>query len=102
MTERVVVAGIGSTGGLIAKLAIEKRIEIVGASGHKRRLGEDLGEVIGLGKKIGVSISGQLSKISEKSADATVCSTVSRLRDLFRQILPAIKAGIMSYHQGTN
>jgi 4-hydroxy-tetrahydrodipicolinate reductase len=69
-------------------------MEIVGAFGHKRHLGEDLGEVIGLGKKIGVSISGQLSKISEMSADIAIYSTVSRLRDLYPQILPTIKARI--------
>jgi 4-hydroxy-tetrahydrodipicolinate reductase len=94
MTERVIVVGVGSTGSMIAKLATEKGMEIVGAFGQKRHLGEDIGEVMGLGKKLGVLVSGQLSKISEMSADIAIYSTVSRLKDLYPQILPAIKAGI--------
>lgn len=94
MREKVIVVGVGSTGSMIAKLALEKGMEIVGVFGHKRHVGKDIGEVISGCKKIGVLVSDQLSKIPELNADVALYATVSQLKDLYPQILPAIKAGI--------
>ena len=94
MAEKVIIVGVGSMGAMTAKLALKKGMEIVGAFGWKSHIGKDIGEVIGIDKKVGVSVSGKLQEISDINADVALYSTVSRIRDLYPQIMPAIKAGI--------
>jgi 4-hydroxy-tetrahydrodipicolinate reductase len=95
MMEKVILVGLGSTGRIIARLVIEKGMKIVGAFDiDEKVVGKDIGEVIGIERKVGVSISRHLANISEMSADVVLYITVSKLKDLYPQILPAIKAGI--------
>lgn len=95
MAERIILVGLGSTGRVIANLAVKKGMEIIGAFDvDPRIIGRDVADVIGLDKRVGVSISNQLGKISEMRADVALYVTVSKLKDLYPQILPAIKAGI--------
>lgn len=53
---RVVQWGFGSMGSGMVKLLIEKDgVEVIGAIAHRaEKIGKDVGEVLGLDKKIGV------------------------------------------------
>jgi 4-hydroxy-tetrahydrodipicolinate reductase len=93
MGEKLIVVGVGSTGTAVVRLALKKGMEIVGAFSRRQHLGEDIGELVGMGK-VGVSISSELGNISNTHADVAVYTTVSTLENLYPQILPAIKAGI--------
>ena len=65
---KVLMYGVGVVGGLIAKCLLEKEgVEIVGAVDvDKKKVGKDLGEVLGVGKKLGVRISDDLASVVSK------------------------------------
>ena len=91
---KVILYGVGAIGSQIAKLLLRKKgLKIVGAvdiSPEKR--GKDLGEVIGIDKTLGVSISGDLEEVlSEDNADVAVHATSSFLRHVYPQITSLIK-----------
>jgi 4-hydroxy-tetrahydrodipicolinate reductase len=94
---RAVLFGLGPMGKMIAKGVLEKKgIRIVGAVDIlKDIVGKDLGEVLELGKKLGVTVTddaeGLLSKIK---ADIAIIATKSYLKDVYPQIALCIKAGI--------
>jgi hypothetical protein len=93
--EKVVIIGLGSMGTMIANLALKKGMQIVGAFEiDERRIGKDVAEVLGIGKKIGVPVSNRLETISNINADVALYVTVPKLRDLCPQVLPALKAGM--------
>jgi len=96
---RVVEWGLGAMGGGMVKLMMEKKgIEIVGAIAHRpEKVGQDLGEVLGLGKKIGVTVSSESDPAAAwrgKDADILLHSTCSTTKDAFPQIKKAIEAGL--------
>jgi len=56
---RAVVYGLKPIGQLIAKVALEKGIELVGAIGiDPSKVGRDVGELIGIKSGIGVRVEG--------------------------------------------
>jgi 4-hydroxy-tetrahydrodipicolinate reductase len=94
---RVVLYGVGAVGSLIAKFLLEKEgLEIVGAVDiAKDKIGRDLGEVLGLGKKLGIEISADADALlSEVKADIAIHATSSFLKDTFPQIASIIKHGV--------
>lgn len=94
---RVIFFGFGPMGKLIAKGIVEKKgVEIVGAVDiAKDIIGKDIGEVLELGKTLGVTITddfeGLLSKVE---ADIAVIATVSHVEKVYPQIASCTKAGI--------
>lgn len=97
MKVRVIVYGVGAVGSLIAKFLLEKDgIEIVGAVDiAKNKVAKDLGEVLGIKKKIGVIISPDADKLLSKvKADIAVHTTSSYLKDTYSQIISLVKHGI--------
>jgi|YelNatPaOPRAMG01_1025707.scaffolds.fasta_scaffold04855_12 4-hydroxy-tetrahydrodipicolinate reductase len=94
---KVVLFGLGPMGKMIAKGILEKKgLMIVGAVDIlKDMVGRDLGEVLELGKNIGVTVTddaeGLISKIK---ADITIIATGSCLREIYPQLTLCIKAGI--------
>jgi 4-hydroxy-tetrahydrodipicolinate reductase len=91
---KVVLYGVGEVGSRIAKHLLEKEgIEIVGAIDvAKDKIGEDLGEVLGLGKRFGVRISDNPDKVlSEAKPDIAVHATGSFLKQVYSQIEVCIK-----------
>jgi len=55
---RVCQWGLGAMGGGMARLMLEKPgLEIVAAIGRPRQAGKDLGEVLGLGRNLGVIVT---------------------------------------------
>jgi 4-hydroxy-tetrahydrodipicolinate reductase len=94
---RVVVFGVGAVGSLIAKYLLEKDgVGIVGAVDiAKDKVGRDLGEVLGINKKLGIKISADAESVLLKGgADVAVHATSSFLKDTFPQIASIIKCGV--------
>jgi hypothetical protein len=94
---KVLMYGVGVVGGLIAKCLLEKEgVEIVGAVDvDKKKVGKDLGEVLGVGKKLGVKISDDLgSVVSKRKPEVAVHATSSYLKDTYSQLASIVKHGI--------
>jgi 4-hydroxy-tetrahydrodipicolinate reductase len=89
--------GVGVVGGYIAKFLLEKEgIHIVGAIDvAKDKVGKDLGEVLGLERRIGIKISDNLdSTLSKAKADIAVHATSSFLKDTYPQIASILEHGV--------
>jgi len=94
---RVVLYGVGAIGSSIAKLLLEKEgIEIVGAIDiAKDKVGKDLGEVLQIGKRIGVIISNDYRKVLSKACcNVVIHATSSYLKDVYPQIAPLAEYGV--------
>jgi 4-hydroxy-tetrahydrodipicolinate reductase len=94
---RVVLYGVGAIGSKIAKFLLEKEgVDIVGAIDiAKDKVGRDLGEVLGIDKRLGVVVSDKPETVFRKAcADVVVHATTSYLRDVYPQIAPLAKYGV--------
>jgi 4-hydroxy-tetrahydrodipicolinate reductase len=94
---KAVSYGVGAVGGFIAKFLLEKEgIELVGAIDvAKDKVGKDLGEVLGLQRKVGVKISGSLKTVlSDVEADIAIHATSSFLKDTYPQIASIVEHGV--------
>ena len=77
---RAIVYGVGAMGSIVARLLIEKGVEIVGAIGRSpEKLGRDLGDVAGLGSRTGVIVEPDARPALERGADIAVVSVASYL-----------------------
>ncbi|GAI54480.1 unnamed protein product, partial [marine sediment metagenome] len=91
---RFVHIGLGPVGVKLCKLALEKEgVEIVGAV-EKVNLGKDVGEVIGLDKKLNVALTEDINTALAAKPDIVLHSTLSSLARVREQLLPIIKAGV--------
>jgi 4-hydroxy-tetrahydrodipicolinate reductase len=94
---RVVQYGCGPIGCSVARLASQRRnIEIVGAIDiDKNKVGKDLGEVIGLEKRLGVAISDDAAAVlSRTKPDVVLHTTSSWLKKVYEQLAGIIKADL--------
>lgn len=94
---KVVLYGVGAVGSLIAKFLLEKKgVEIVGAVDiAKDKVGKDLGEVLGLERKLGVKVSNDVDAVLAKTkADIAIHTTSSFLKDTYSQIASIVKNGV--------
>ncbi len=94
---RLIQYGLGAMGSLMVRLASCKaNLEYVGAVSASGRYSDvDLGEASGLGKHLGVTVKSSLQQVlDETKADAVLHATVSTMRELVPEILPAMEAGI--------
>jgi 4-hydroxy-tetrahydrodipicolinate reductase len=94
---KVVLYGVGAVGSLIAKFLLEKNgVEIVGAIDMaKDKVGKDLGEVLGINKKLGIKIVADADSLfSQTDADIAIHATSSFLKDTFPQIASIVKHGV--------
>jgi len=94
---KVLAYGVGVVGGYIAKYLLEKEgVEVVGAVDvAKDKVGKDLGEVLGMKKRLGITISGSIdSALSRVKVDVAVHTTSSYLKDTFPQIVSIIEHGV--------
>ncbi len=92
---KVVVYGLGPIGQLIAKVALERGMDVVGAIDiDPSKVGRDVGEVIGLGKSIGVKVEADADKVlSGTRPDVVLHSTGTWLDKVYPQLVKAIKVG---------
>jgi len=94
---RVIQHGLGTTGSAMAKLMLEKsESALVGAidiAGEKA--GKDLGEIVGLGKKVGITVSKDPDVVFAKvKADIVLNATVSFMPEIWSQIIKPVEAGM--------
>jgi 4-hydroxy-tetrahydrodipicolinate reductase len=94
---KVALYGVGAVGSLIAKSLLEKKgVKIVGAiDAAKEKVGKDLGEVLGLNRKIGITISSDVDVVLSKTKpDIAIHATSSYLKDTYPQIVSIVKHGV--------
>ena len=94
---KVAIFGVGAVGSLIAKFLLEKEgVEIVGAIDiAKDKVGKDLGEVLGINKKVGVKVSDDVDAVLSKTKpDIAIHATSSFLKDTHQQLASLIKHGV--------
>ena len=94
---RVISYGLGWVGREIAKFILEKKgVSIVGAVDIAKDLvGKDVGEVLGLGKKIGVTVTDKPEELlKEVEADIVVHATTSYLYQTYPQIKLCAENGL--------
>jgi len=94
---RVVLYGVGAMGSRIAKFLLEKEgIETVGAIDvAKDKVGKDLGEVLQIGKHVGVVVSDDYRKVLSKAcANIVIHATGSYLKDVYPQVAPLAEYGV--------
>lgn len=88
---KVIVYGVGAMGRLTASLMLEKGYELVAAIDKYSHVGEDLGDVLDLDYKLGVTISDDPNAIlSSTDADiVAVCakSLIKDMQPIFEQCL---------------
>jgi 4-hydroxy-tetrahydrodipicolinate reductase len=94
---RVMVLGTGQMGSGIARLVLRKQgLKLVGAYGRRPgRSGMDLGQAIGLGRDLGLAVSGDLAASVEASRpDIAIQATCSRLADAVEEISALLRRGV--------
>src|SRR5262245_46335346 len=70
---RAIVYGVGAMGSIMARLLLEKGVEIVGAVGRSaEKIGRDLGDVAGLGFRTGIAVEPDARPALERGADIAV------------------------------
>ncbi len=92
---KAVLYGLGPIGALIGKVAYLKGFEIAGGIDiDPGKVGKDLGELIGLGEKLGVHVSSDPEEVlSRTRPDIVFHATVSYLDRAYPQIVKAMKYG---------
>lgn len=88
----VAVYGTGSMGTGIISLILEKEsLNLVGVvSKRKEREGMDVGDILD-GRKTGIKITNSVEKLFEKKIDIFLHATVSRVVDVYPEIVPILK-----------
>jgi 2,4-diaminopentanoate dehydrogenase len=92
---RAVQYGIGPIGAAIARLAHDRGIQIVGAIDvDPAKVGKDAGEIMGLGKPLGVRVSSNPEAVlGGTSPDIVFHSTASSLQKVAGQLTDILQAG---------
>jgi len=96
-TVKAILYGVGAVGSLIARALLEKKgLEIVGAIDiAEDKVGKDLGEVLGLGEKLGAKVYKNAEELFlDVKADIAVHATSSFLKQVYPQIASLIKHGV--------
>ncbi len=94
---KIVLYGVGAMGTRIAKFLLKKKgVEIIGAIDvDKEKVGKDLGDVLDIGKRLGITVSNDPNgMLSKANADMVIHSTTSFLKQTYPQIAAAIKHGV--------
>jgi 4-hydroxy-tetrahydrodipicolinate reductase len=77
---RAIVYGVGAMGSIMARLALDKGVEIVGAIARSpAKVGRDLGEVAALGRETGVIVEADARPALERGADVALVAAASYL-----------------------
>jgi hypothetical protein len=90
----VALYGVGAVGSMIAKCLLEKKgVEVVSAIDIAHdKVGKDLGDVLKLGKKVGVIVSNDVNAdLARTRPEVAIHTTSSYLRDVYPQIDSLVK-----------
>lgn len=94
---RVIQYGLGAIGRAAARLVLEKlHLQLVGAVDRDPKLaGRDLGEVLGLKKKLGIVISDKpVVLFAQTQADVVIHCTSSSFVETYEQLTEIVRAGL--------
>jgi len=94
---KVIQMGIGTVGQAATRsLAGKKGLDIVGAIDlDKEKVGKDLGEVAGLGRKLGIIVTDDADSLfAETYADVVIHIACTYLHEAYPQIIKPIQQGI--------
>jgi 4-hydroxy-tetrahydrodipicolinate reductase len=94
---RVLQWGLGAMGSGMARLMLEKSgLKIVAAvDGRPDYVGKDLGDVLGVGKKLGVIVTDKPEDVLKKEkVDIVVLATTSWMKDQMPDLRKVVTAGI--------
>jgi 4-hydroxy-tetrahydrodipicolinate reductase len=94
---RILQWGLGAMGGGMARLMLEKSgLKIVAAvDGRPDYVGKDLGEVLGVGKSLGVLVTNKPEDVLKKeNVDLVILATTSWTKDQLPDLRKVICAGI--------
>lgn len=94
---KTVLYGVGAVGSLIAKCLLEREgVKLVGAIDiAKEKAGKDLGDVLGLGKSLGLAVSNDVDAVlSETRPHVVVHATSSQFKKVFPQLTDIVEHGI--------
>ena len=81
---RAIVYGVGAMGSIVARLLLDRGVEIVGAVARSpEKVGRDLGEVAGLGVRTGVTVEADARRALAAGADIAIVSVASYLSVMF-------------------
>jgi len=94
----VVSFGVGVIGSLTAKFILEakkKQLDLVGAYDiDPKKVGKDLGAVIGLDHETGIKVSGDLDRVLDNDVDVAIHTTSSYLKGASPQIESIVNHGV--------
>jgi 2,4-diaminopentanoate dehydrogenase len=96
-TIRVIQYGLGPIGSAVARHVVEREgLELVGGVDiDPAKVGKDIGEVIGLGRPLGIPVSPKLAHVLTSTRADVALHTTSSYFDLFRdQIIEILEAGL--------
>jgi len=97
-TNKVILFGLGNIGQELARVLVKKKgVEIVGAVDiAKDKIGKDLGEVVGLGRQLSITVTNDADSLVDTTyADVVIHATSSRtLREIYPEIIKPVKQGI--------
>ena len=94
---KVILNGLGAVGQNAGRLVVKRPyLECVAAVDiDSAKIGKDLGEVLGLDRKLGVKVSSSIdSVIAQTSADIVFDATCSLLKEIQKILFTSIKAGL--------
>ena len=93
---KVIQYGLGAMGSKMVDMVLRKEeLELVGAvCRSKEKIGKDIGELLGLGKKIGVKCYDEDYVFKNIKADVVLHAAVSYVPEVWKQIKKAVQAGM--------
>ncbi len=91
----VVSFGLGPIGTRVARYALEREsLEVIGGVDiAPDKVGKDLGEVLGLEKKLDVPVASSINEFSTHGGDVAMHCTLSTIKDNMKQLEQLITAG---------
>jgi 4-hydroxy-tetrahydrodipicolinate reductase len=93
---RVIQYGVGAMGSnMVRLLEMRPEVEAVGAVDHDpAKIGRDLGEVAGLGRRTGITVSFPADEVLKKvEADVVLLATTAFVDEAFEPILKSVEQG---------
>lgn len=93
---RAVVYGVGAMGSIMTRLLVEKGAQLVGAIGRSPgKVGRDLGDVAGLGFKLGVCVGDDPAEVmAHADADVAVVAVASYLEPMYDHFSVCLENGV--------
>jgi hypothetical protein len=93
---RAVVYGVGHMNGIITRLMVEKGVTVVGAIARSpEKVGRDLGELVGLGRDLGVVVSDDADAVlAETRPDIAMIAVNSYLADQYQHLERCARHGV--------